>query len=425
MKRLNILIFPCGSEVGLELNRSLKYSRHFKIWGGSSVDDHGKYVFKNYLGGIPLISDGSFITHLAEMVQKYSIDAIYPTLDMVSMVLKKSESELSCKIIGSSTSTARICLSKNKTYAMLSKLVRTPKKIGLDKKDIQYPVFMKPDVGYGSRGAKKVYNKEEVLAQLGEYPESLIIEYLPGDEYTVDCFTDRTGELKFVGPRIRQRIRMGISVCTRTIEGNGNSEFAEIASIINNAISFRGAWFFQLKRDVNGRLCLLEVACRIGGSTGIFRAKGVNLALLSVWDAFDIDVEIIENNQIVEMDRAFDCKYKIDSDYDSIYVDFDDCIIIEDKINIELLGFLYHGINIGKRIILITKHKNNINDSLKRYKLLGVFDEVIKIGPMDRKSDFINSHRSIFIDDSYSERKEVAAALNIPVFTPDIASGLM
>ena len=68
MKKKRILIFPCGSEVGLELNRSLKYSRHFKIYGGSSVDDHGKYVYENYIGNIPFVTDELFISHLKELI---------------------------------------------------------------------------------------------------------------------------------------------------------------------------------------------------------------------------------------------------------------------------------------------------------------------------------------------------------------------
>ena len=48
MKR--ILVFPCGSEIALEIYRSLKYSIHFELVGASSIDDHGKFVYKEYIG---------------------------------------------------------------------------------------------------------------------------------------------------------------------------------------------------------------------------------------------------------------------------------------------------------------------------------------------------------------------------------------
>lgn len=53
---LNILVFPCGSEIALELHRSLKFSRHITLFGANSVDDHGKFVFENYIGGLPFFS---------------------------------------------------------------------------------------------------------------------------------------------------------------------------------------------------------------------------------------------------------------------------------------------------------------------------------------------------------------------------------
>jgi hypothetical protein len=43
----NVLVFPCGSEIGLEVYRSLKHSIHFNLIGANSVDDHGRVVFVN------------------------------------------------------------------------------------------------------------------------------------------------------------------------------------------------------------------------------------------------------------------------------------------------------------------------------------------------------------------------------------------
>ena len=45
---INVLVFPCGSEIGLEVNNSLKYDKHINLYGLSSVPCHGKFVFQNY-----------------------------------------------------------------------------------------------------------------------------------------------------------------------------------------------------------------------------------------------------------------------------------------------------------------------------------------------------------------------------------------
>jgi hypothetical protein len=413
------MIFPCGSEVGLELHRSLRYSTHFEIFGGSSIDDHGKYIYEQYIEGIPYISDDSFITHLKELIEEYSIDAIFPALDIVLTVLKDYENELNCKIIGPSVETSRICQSKDRTYSILSGIVPIPKlfslKVGID----EYPVFMKPSEGYGSRGAKKINNLKELNSQFDEYPKSLILEYLPGDEYTVDCFTDRFGALLFVGPRVRQRVRMGISVNTRILVGEDKEEFKNIAHKINSTLCLRGAWFFQLRKDKYGVLKLLEVAGRIGGSTGIHRANGVNLPLLSVWDAFDVDVNLIDNDLVVEMDRALECKFKMGYKFYTVYVDFDDCILIDDKVvNYELVALLYKFINEGKSIVLLSRHAGNLTEKLKEFRLFSLFDKIVKLNEKQHKSSYIESKESIFIDDSFSEREEVFIKRQIPVFSP-------
>ncbi|HPM11666.1 MAG TPA: hypothetical protein PK941_14605, partial [Paludibacter sp.] len=87
----NILVFPCGSEIGLEVFRSVRYSSHFNLIGGSSVDDHGKFVFSNYIGDIPFVDSPFFIKKIKEIVRDKKIDAIYPTMDSVIAVLKKHE----------------------------------------------------------------------------------------------------------------------------------------------------------------------------------------------------------------------------------------------------------------------------------------------------------------------------------------------
>ena len=68
MQKRRILVFPCGTEVGLEINRSFKGNCHFELVGASSVDDHGKFVYKEYIGGLPFLKDPSLLDKLREIV---------------------------------------------------------------------------------------------------------------------------------------------------------------------------------------------------------------------------------------------------------------------------------------------------------------------------------------------------------------------
>jgi hypothetical protein len=421
-EKKNILVFPCGSEIALEIHRSLENSIHFNLIGGNSVEDHGKFVFENYIGGIPNSSHKNFIKSIKRIVVEHNIDLIYPAMDNVINILKSSENEIGCPIVSSDTATTQICLSKSKTYSILKEYILTPIIYeGFDQIK-QFPVFLKPDVGYGSRGVFKINNFKELKSHFKKDSNLLILEFLPGKEYTVDCFTNFNGELLFVGARGRNRISNGISVNTSTMPLE--NRFENIAKEINQKIAFNGAWFFQVKERADGALVLMEVASRFGGSSSVYRAIGINFAALSVFNLLGIKVSLIKNNYKVELDRSLDAVYKIDLEFNHVYVDFDDTLIFQNKVNYNLVALIYKFLNKGKKIYLITKHEYRVEESLLKFRLIGLFDEIIHLKRLDQKWKFIKHEDSIFIDDSFAERKEVKDNLGLPVFSIDMINML-
>ncbi|HTB48507.1 MAG TPA: carbamoylphosphate synthase large subunit short form, partial [Verrucomicrobiae bacterium] len=67
----NVLVFPCGSEIGLEIYKSLSHSTHFNIFGGSSTADHGEFVYENYIGDLPTVDSPTFTEELNSVIDKY------------------------------------------------------------------------------------------------------------------------------------------------------------------------------------------------------------------------------------------------------------------------------------------------------------------------------------------------------------------
>lgn len=427
----NILVFPCGSEIALEVYRAVNHSTHFNLIGANSIDDHGQFVFENYIGGLPFITDPDFLEKFRQVVRDNNIDAVYPAMDAVIELLKSNEDFLGCKVVSSPIETTQICLSKSKTYKVLENIVKVPKTYTaneLVKAGGPFPVFAKPDIGYGSRGAKKISSVEDLKAHLALYPSCILSEFLPGKEYTVDCFSSHNGDLLFAAARERCRIMNGISVNTKPVKENAE-EFVEFAKRINSAIKFNGAWFYQVKRDANGNLTLLEVASRFGGSSSLFRAQGINFALMSLFDAFDIPVSVLRNGYDVIMDRALDNKYKLDLKYSEVFVDFDDCIYLEKKfVNDALMAFLYRCVNNGIKVTLLSRHDDEklgkLDELLDKLRIRQVFDRIIHLNPSQKKIDSIDNTDSIFIDDSFAERKAVADKFNIPVFSLDMIEAL-
>lgn len=419
----NILVFPCGSEIGLEIYRSLNCLKEVSLYGGSSVDDHGKFCYKKYFDGIPYITEPTCIYALAEIVLKYQIDAIYPATDLAVNILKRNEKLLGCNVISSKLETTEVCLSKEMTYKLLKDLVLTPKVF--EEPIIQFPVFAKPKIGYGSRGAKKIGNSNALEAHLNEFANCIITEYIPGIEYTVDCFTNFKGELQFIMPRERARILNGISVSTSSYLNN-RYEFETFANKINGVLEFSGAWFFQVKRNNSGELVLLEIASRFGGSSSLWKAKGINLPLLSIFNNFKIEVKFIENQFYVEMDRSLNNSYYLDFVYKHLFIDFDDCLLLGNRINLNAIRLIYQSINNEINVHLITRHKKeDLVTTLKKYKIFELFDSIIHLKNGELKSDYIHHKDAIFIDDSFKERHSVYVNNGIPTFGPESITCLL
>lgn len=421
----NVLVFPCGSEIGLELHKSLNVSTHFTLIGGSSVPDHGQYVYTNYVGDIPSVDDPDFLTRLNIIIREQQIDYIFPAHDSVVLKLAQARAagKLACEVITSSVETCEVSRSKLASYERFETILLVPTIHKADSLgDNDFPVFLKPDVGQGSKGTYKATTKQDVEFYTAKDPSLLVLEYLPGKEYTIDCFTNKDGKLLFCEGRERSRVSNGISVNSSSV---ADDRFRELAEKINSELTFRGVWFFQVKERASGELVLMEIAPRVAGTMGLVRGKGVNLALLSLFDAEGIEISIIENSYQLTIDRALQNSYKHDISYDHVYIDFDDLVIVNDRVNPQVMAFVYQCHNNKKQVHLLTRHANELSDTIKQYRLEGVFDELIWVKDGSDKSDYVTQAPAIFIDDSYAERAQVQAKLGIPTFDGHMIETLM
>lgn len=421
----NVLVFPAGTEIGMEIHSALKYSRFVRLFGATSVPCHAELLFENCIEGIPFIDDEGFIDRLNSVIDEYHIDYVYPAHDSALMTLTARQAELHCTVVSSPLETVELCRSKNRTYDFLAGSPYLPRYFsGIDEVD-GYPVFIKPTVGQGAQGARLIKNRAQLSEALSDGVEYAICEYLPGDEFTVDCFTDRHGELLVVSPRSRERIRAGIAVRSRLLPCE--AAVRAIAEDINARMHFNGAWFFQLKENAAGEYRLMEIAPRIAGTMGLSRSRGINFPLLTLYNLWGFDVSVLSNENAALLDRAFISRYITDIRYDSVYVDFDDTIIVRGSVNAQLMMFLYQAKNSGKRLHLLTKHPDRpIREDLRRYGIAeSLFDEILHIPQSESKSAYITDSAPIFIDDSFAERRRVRETCGIPVFDLDMIDSLL
>ena len=245
-KKIKILVFPGGTENGLEIFKSLSKDKNIDLISASDASvNHAAYAFKrNFV--IPNINDKSCLEKLNSLLKIERVDYIFPANSLVVSFLSECRDDLACRLLLQDEAIVSISASKSKTYQLLQSVIDTPKTYKKLTDIVDWPVFVKPDEGYGSQGAMLVERAEQ-LGSKHETEEYVISEYLPGPEYTVECFSSSDGSLKYCSARTRERVRMGTSMHSESAKDDIQAASHKIAANIVSKLAIDGLWFFQLK----------------------------------------------------------------------------------------------------------------------------------------------------------------------------------
>lgn len=400
-----VLVLNCGTLASTDINMALRYNDEFEIWGASTNKNHGIYVYKNYIDDIPNISNPDFIKILNKKIEEYNFKFILAPHEDLALFLQENKEKINACIVCSNYETSLICRYKSKTYEKMKNYDFIPKVY--KKEEVKtYPVFCKKDTDQGARHAYKIENKNEL--EMYTKDDMIICEYLPGEEVTIDCFTDKNRKLLFCNPRAADRILAGIDVHARRIALT--DEIKYIAESLNKEIEFRGYWFFQIKKAVDGKYKLLEISTRLPGSFSLSRCLDVNLPLMALKDFDGQDVELTFNNIEIEADKQFFGKYKLGIEYNSVFIDFETCFEIMDNIDAFFMMYLYQCLNKNIEIDLITQNKEKMEKYLIKNKIdRNIFKNIFEISREKIKD--VLTEKSIFLsnDDNLKNilRKEI------------------
>jgi len=428
LDKVNVLVFPAGGENALEIYEALRYNLNVSVYGASGKSDHACYLYPHdrYFEGDYYIDSPTFISSFNALIEHNNIDVVIPTHDTIALFLAQNREQISAKILTADARTASICREKKKLFELFKENGFCPR-IYASMEEVpysSYPVFIKPNIGEGGKGSSVIHFYEDGCSWIDKIHDPIICEYLPGDEITVDCFTNRKGERVFSGVRSRERVQNGLAFRSTSLPMT--SEIIQIAEVINNKLNMFGAWFFQAKKDAQGKYRLLEVSCRQAGTMTLYRHKGINFALLGVFEIMGVDTTFIELPCCLTLDRSVSAVFKMDYEYDTVYMDFDDTIALNNQLNTTVIKYLYQCVNQGKKLVLLTRHKRDIEETLNNFRLSSLlFNEIIQFGWDEEKTDFIEPHKAIFIDNSFLERKKVYDMYKIPVFDVDAVTALL
>ena len=413
----NVLVFSCGAIPAVDINFALRGSKEYKVFGASSYDDHGLYIYENYIGNVPFLSDPDFLEKFNEILVEYAIDFIIPLHEDMILYFQEHKEQLKATVISSCYETAVLCRYKSKTYARLSDCDFTPKTYEVEQVT-QYPVFVKKDTDQGARNAYKVDNKEELLVHTAS-GDMVICEYLPGEEVTVDCFTDRHGALRFVNPRVADRMLAGIDVHARRLMAD--PEIQRIAQQINEKISFRGPWFFQIKRDAEGKFKLLEIATRFAGAFGMTRCMDINTPLLALRDFEEKDIVVDYNDIPIEADKIFIGRYTIPLDYDTVVLDNPEALMIDSQVDGFFMMFVYQCVNKNKKLVLLSGDAEKAAAQLQATK---ISERLFTFVAPENEGEALYE-KAIFISRDDGRRSAIRQKYGIACYSPTVVEALL
>jgi carbamoyl-phosphate synthase large subunit len=317
MNGINMIVTAAGAPGAPGIIKSLRLNgeRDIKIIGTDMNPDSVGFhmVDKSYV--VPPGGSPDFISEMLEIAEKEEIDAIMPLATYELMNFSKNKrrfEDIGVEVMVSDPEPLGIANNKGKLCDFLRKKGISVPNSRIVKNSSQFekcvfefgypdvPVCIKPQVGKGSIGFRVLRNDvdkldllmnykpdttvitfEEMASILGSadnFPEMVVMEYLPGKEYSVDTLVKKGHSLVTV-PRSRDVIKLGISF-VGIVEDN--MEVREMANKIVKEIGLDYNINLQLKYADDGIPKIIEINPRVAGTIVLCTGAGVNMPYLGV-----------------------------------------------------------------------------------------------------------------------------------------------
>ncbi len=294
--------------------RCLAQEPAFKVFTADADPDAlGQYLSDDF-STVPPGNDPKFISSILDICRKKNIHIIMPlvTRELLPLALGRNELEFAgAKLLASPAESIEIANDKGRAYQFLEwrgirvpgfHIISKPEELESACLKLGYPskpIVIKPCVSNGSRGFRviredadpldlflhqKPGNSPISLAVLkgilgdGPIPELLISEYLPGEEFSVDCLC-RNGESLLILPRLRAKMINGISVKGEFVN---HPQIIKYCHSIIRELRLHGNIGIQVKANSEGEYTLLEINPRVQGSISAAFGAGVNLPVLAI-----------------------------------------------------------------------------------------------------------------------------------------------
>ena len=317
MKDITILTSACGAPTSPGKMKCYKNNgeRNIRIVGvDMSSDPSNKFIVDSYYQ-VPAISDPNYFDIILDICRKEKVDIYFPNISAeLSAVINRLEDFKRINVIVSISNldSVKIANNKLKTYEILKEAgISVPKFYGVHSiedfilgcKEMGYPdkpVCIKIVNGSGSRGVRIIDSKksrydiyahekpnsfytsyDDMLSIMVEAPvleEMMLVEYMPGNEYTVDLLAENGKVLYEVGRENEVSLMSIAQVSVLKYD----EEAYKIAKEVTSVLRMDGNVGFDFMRDADGRPVLMDINPRQTATMSVIAAGGVNLPYLRV-----------------------------------------------------------------------------------------------------------------------------------------------
>lgn len=215
---------------------------------------------------IPRFDHPDCLNSLLTFCREKSINAIIPLTNRAIEYLeknRKSFADLSVKLYINSSETISICHDKEKLSNFFQeKGIPTPSPF--DILSPNFPLISKPKKGEGGKNCFLINDQVDLDYCKAKFPGHILQQFIEGDEYTIDWFSDSSGNPLVVIPRKRIETKAGEVTLSQIDMDEG---IVEQAKKMAEVLSIKGPCNFQGFKESSGRFLFTDINLRFGSGS--------------------------------------------------------------------------------------------------------------------------------------------------------------
>jgi carbamoyl-phosphate synthase large subunit len=340
MKDITVLLSACNSPTMPGLIKCIKNNgeRNIRIIGiDMSEEPSAKYLVDKFYR-VPSAEDPSYADIVLSICKNEDVDIYFPNISMeVSALAIRMDEFNEAGVILSISSQESVDIANNKlhTYQIMKENnIPVPKFYPVHNiedfiqgcKEMGYPekaVCLKIVSGSGSRGVRiidsnrsryQIFKNEKpnsfftsyedmlsVLREVDVLDEMMLVEYMPGIEYTVDLLADNGKVLYQVGRENTVSLMSIAQESTLVL----NTHAYDVAKSVVNLLKMDGNIGFDFMKNEEGLPVLMDINPRITATVSVIAAGGVNLPYLRIKQLLGEELPELTVNYGVRLKRRY------------------------------------------------------------------------------------------------------------------------